>query len=311
MTVIFVQNSDLKNTVEDILNKIKDKEKLSLKTSGTTGIPKTIIQDITKALDKKRGGLEGDLWLLTYSPERWAGISVLLHCYKFNSTVVIPKDLSFDSLVEAAYIYKITHISLTPSMFRNILLLNAELLRQVPLKQITFGGEYTTQEIIDTAKRLWSTARVTHTYASTEVGDICSVSDGLEGIPNYKFSKYSFSENDELIIDGYNTCDIWKLREGRYYFFGRVQEIINVGGNKVSPIFVETKAIECGVKIARAYSIESPILGSVVGLDYVGDIEQKQLLSLLRKNLPKYACPCQINKVEQLELSKAGKMKRL
>jgi acyl-CoA synthetase (AMP-forming)/AMP-acid ligase II len=313
VNIIFEEGSDLLSDVNNVLDKIKNKESLVLKTSGTTGTPKNIEKNLQEALDKKRGGLEEDRWILTYDPKRWAGVSTITHSVKFNSKLYVPKSLSFEDIINCAHKNKITHISLTPSIFRSMLLVDREgKLNNTPIKQITFGGEYSPQSVLDLAKKLFPKARVTHIYASTEMGDICAVSDGLEGIPKHKLEKEGFEINDhnELIINDFNTKDMWELREDRYFFLGRDQEIINVGGVKVSPLVVEEAALKFGAKFAKSYSIKNPILGNLVGLDYVGDIDKKELKTKLSQHLNKYEIPSKIRKVDTIEISEAGKVKR-
>lgn len=62
---------------------------------------------------------------------------------------------------------------------------------------------------------------------------------------------------------------------------------------------------------ARAFAIPSGLMGSLVGLEYVGDIETKELVRRFREGLPKFMCPAQVTRLERIELSDAGKTKRL
>lgn len=299
-------DTELYKHVNIIVDSINNNKKISLYTSGTTGAPKNIQKDVECLVGKEQTN-QTQKFLLTYSPERWAGVSVILHCLKSGCELIVPNSLLIEDIIAAGKEYGATHISLTPSFFRNMVLRSGAC--DIHINQITFGGEYATQGVLDMAKQIWPDARVTHVYASTEFGDICAVSDGREGIPEYKFEKFSFDEN-ELIIDGKHTDDLWDKRNGRYYFIGRKQEIINVGGNKVSPIIVEEAANSCGALMSKAYAISSPLMGFVVGLDYVGAITPLQLRKNMISKLPKYAVPCKIVSVEKIELSSAGKLKR-
>ncbi len=302
--------------VEALAEQARAGDELIVHTSGTTGTPKVIRRDLGEALAKKRGGAPDHRFLLTYSPERWSGISVVLHCLAFDCTLIIPRSLEATDLLAAAIAERPSHISLTPSMLRTIFISDPDRAwSQVPLRQITFGGEAASQSVIDLAQAYWPTARISHTYASTEHGDILAVSDGLAGIPARKLDRHSF-EGDlevgaELIIDGISTGDLWRRAGDRYHFVGRREEIINVGGNKVSPLVVEEAAIAAGATMARAYAVRSPLVGSMVGLEYTGEIEPRALQAQLRARLPKYAWPVNVDRVQQLALSAAGKTKRV
>jgi len=312
MNLVFDENSTLIESVTSVVESIRVAGFITLRTSGTTGAPKEIIRNLSEALARKKAGSPTERWLLTYSPQRWAGISVILHAVKAGATLCVPKTLGFEDVIEVGFAHQITHLSLTPSMFRNLLINDpGQRLPKIPVEQLTFGGEAATQSVLDLGRSTWPKARVAHVYASTELGDVCSVSDGLEGIPARKFEQFVFDAEGELIINGQRTGDLWQLRGERYHFIGRIQEIINVGGNKVSPITIEEFAVRRGALFARAFAIPSPLMGSLVGLEYVGAMPQQELLKLFRSELPKYMCPARITKLDRIALSDAGKTRRL
>ena len=86
---------------------------IALRTSGTTGTPKLIWKDFETVYHNKKGkGTDKDVWLLTYNPARWAGLSVIIHCMKTNAKLVVPKDLSINHMLDC--MERVTHISLTP-----------------------------------------------------------------------------------------------------------------------------------------------------------------------------------------------------
>jgi acyl-CoA synthetase (AMP-forming)/AMP-acid ligase II len=284
---------------------------LTLYTSGTTGVPKRV----QKVLDLSPSSAPAGRWLLSYSPFRWAGISVIAHVLRTGSDLVVPESLQPDELVRAASAERATHVSLSPSTFKRILIGTDEsLLRALPLEQITFGGEAAPQGALDAARRLWPSARVTHVLASTELGDVCAVSDGLAGIPASKLFRgglYVDPETGELIANGRGTGDFWRLEEGRYHFVGRGEEIINVGGEKVSPLLVEEAAMAVdGVTAARAFAVPSALTGSLVGLEYSGAATEADVRLALRGSLPKVAQPRQVRRVESIGLTDAGKLRR-
>lgn len=315
MNLIFHDvDSALAREVTSVVTSAQTQAVVHLQTSGTTGTPRQITKDLAKALRRKRSGNRSDRFMLTFSPTRWAGVSVIVHCYQVECTLIVPASLSPLDIIAACFAHRPTHISLTPSLFRNLVLHdhNREL-RSVGFLQITFGGEAAPQSVLDLARALWPKARLTHTYASTEHGDICAVSDGRAGFPPAKFARHCFPDggkDGELHIDGVPTGDFWRLEGDRYHFVGRREEIINVGGNKVSPAVVEEAAFQCGVKMAKAYAVPSPLLGSLVALDFVGDIPPPELRRQLAEKLPKFACPARLSQLNQLELSEAGKLVR-
>lgn len=285
--------------------------RLTIFTSGTTGQPKASTKDVSALFERKRGtGVRTERWLLTYHPFRWAGISVITHALRWGSQLVVPRSLGLEEILKAAP--RASRVSLTPSMFRKMMLASSETeLSGFPFEQVTFGGEAATQPVLEAARRLWPKARVTHTYASTELGDICSVSDGRAGVPREKFAAYAFGPEGELLVDGQSTGDVWKLDGDRYQFVGRVEEVVNVGGAKVYLASVDKAALEVtGVRQARAFPVPSPLLGQLIALEYVGEIEPLELKKALRAKLPKISCPASVERVEEIELTQAGKVRR-
>lgn len=310
MRLFISQVSELTEQVNDTINRLTNNIPIIITTSGTTGKPK-IVEKQVKLLPTN--SINTDKWLLTFSPLKWSGVSVIKHVINTNGILCVPVSLTITNLIDCAYYNEVTHISITPSLFKTILLndINGNF-KKCNLKQITFGGEVASQSILDTAKQLFPTSNITHVYAQTELGDICAVSDIFAGVPKYKFDKpnYSFNEDNELIIDDINTQDIWKLENNRYYFIGRKQEIINVGGVKVSPIFVEDTIMKLGIEFAKVYGIKNPMLGNIVCLEYVGNIEIKELKDKLKLLLSRYEMPAKIIKKDNIKLSDANKLNR-
>lgn len=278
---------------------------ITLYTSGSTGEPKAVTRSWLSAMAARRGnGSPSERWLLTYSPARWAGLSVLGHCLKHGCQVVVPESLEVKAIASA--LREATHVSLTPSLFRKLLASGWEL-HNPKLVQLTFGGEMAGQRLLDDARQTWPKARVSHIYASTELGDLACASDGLEG---YRRLPGPLEPDGELVVDGFRTGDLFRKTEDRFLFVGRKSEIISVGAAKVNPSEVQEVMLLCPeVREAKVYPVPSPLLGQLVGADYSGNIEPQALSAFLRERLPKYALP-RLKKVESIALSSAGKVVR-
>lgn len=287
---------------------------LFLLTSGTTGNPKWVEKkNMSEFMSVSYGtGDRSDSWILVYHPYRWAGISVLAHIIKSRSQLYIPVDFETKNVLSYAKKYQVSHISLTPSRFRKFLIEGRDDLKQCHFKQITFGGEWANQNILDEAKNLFPHSRVTHVYASTEHGNLCSVSDGLEGFPIGKFSDVcDFLSTGELVIDNKPTGDFWEAIGNRFHFRGRESDVVNVGGNKISLSSIENTLLNeiPNMKQVKARVEQSPILGSLILAEYMGNIEPKDVMLAARRILPKYAL-AKVEKVEKINLSESGKLKR-
>lgn len=314
MNIICLDGGELRDQVMQVLASLDTGGDIAFQTSGSTGSPRNFLLHSADILTRKKGvGDGGARWLLCYSPVRWAGISIITHCWQNKCILVVPRTLGIDHLVQAAITHSVTHVSLTPSLLKKMILtVRPNILSTLQLEQITFGGEWTSQNDIDQVNNIWPTCRVTHTYALTEFGDVCSVSDRKAGFPKEKFDRFSLTKDGELIIDCCPTGDMWTLRGDRYMFVGRREEIVNVGGNKVSPVEIEDLLMQSGmVTNVRVYGIPNPIMGQVVALDYVGEIGSGEIHTFLQDKLPKYARPLRIHMVSEIEMTQAGKTRRV
>jgi acyl-CoA synthetase (AMP-forming)/AMP-acid ligase II len=163
------------------------------------------------------------------------------------------------------------------------------------LRQATLGGEASSSKLLDDVRRLFPRAKVSHVYASTEVGSGVSVGDGQQGLPLSILERPDDAEVQFRIVDGqlearsdvgmfgYHgdesgesedgwraTGDLVEVREGRIYFVGRASETINVGGVKVHPLSIEDVVTKVpGVQLAHAYARSNPVSGQIVAVDIV------------------------------------------
>jgi acyl-coenzyme A synthetase/AMP-(fatty) acid ligase len=111
-----------------------------------------------------------------------------------------------------------------------------------------------------------------------------------------------------------------ELRQDRYYFVGRRNGIINVGGLKVHP--EEIEAVINGhpeVRMSRARSRRSPITGGIVVADIVladggdagrSDAIRDEILDACRSRLAAHKVPAMIRFVAALDVTPAGKLAR-
>jgi len=227
--------------------------------------------------------------------------------------MAVASDLSPQALVDCALAQEVTHLALTPSLFRLVLAAGGSRLRDTPVRQVTFGGETTSQSVLDMARDMWPGARITHVLATTEAGDICSASDGLAGYPWERVSRAGghLASDGELHISGSPTGDLWEMKRGRIFHVGRRYEVINVGGIKISPHTVEDAALQLpGVLEVAAYPVPNALLGQVVGLDVIGTVDVHEVRHHLITRLDKHARPSLIRIVDRIERSAGGKIKR-
>ena len=310
-------------------------------TSGTTGVPKLINHSFSSLIrtTKLNTDTGGSLkWALMYEPCRFAGLQVVLQALLGGSCLLTAPLGNLEKYVRFLVSNKCNAISATPSMWRKLLLLTD--LKDLKLKFISLGGEIADSNILKTLSNNFPQARITHIYASTEVGVAFSVKDGKAGFPasylnkvpnkniklKVKQGKLFFKElsesnhissfdtltkdNDSFV----DTGDIVSVEGDRVYFLGRQNGSINVGGNKVMPNEIEAVIrVLPEVLDVRAYGKPSPILGTVIVVDVVsnnfGDfaILKKLIHGYCREKLTSFKRPAIIKLVDSIPITSSGK----
>ena len=318
---------------------------ITILTSGSTGKPKAARhswETISRPIRKGFGS--GAVWLLTYRPNLYAGLQVMLQCFAQSGTLVVPGE-DMDPKTTARFMVEagVQYVSATPSYWRRLLMFSdGKMLKKAPLLQVTLGGEVIDQPILDNLRRSFPMARLVHIYATTELGRCFSVSDGRAGFPsNYLVNP--LPEGTELKIhDGelqvrspnamqmydplssrqpssgwFATGDMVEATGDRVFFVGRKTEMINVAGSKVCPIEVE-KVIRAvpGVSDVRVFGKASSIAGELVACEIVPAPGQDQealkrmVTRTCRTVLASHQHPRLIKFVERIDLSSAGKTLR-
>lgn len=311
-------------------------------TSGTTALPKAALHTWRSLAARVRVApdLEDSRWLLTYALSAFAGVQVLLHVLHNGARLTLG-DGPPAALAELGARDGVTHVSGTPTFFRFLLATApADLLDRLPLRQVTLGGEAVDQPVLDALRERFPSARLTHIYASTEMGACFSVHDGRAGFPA------SYLESEALpaflrVVDGelwirsphgmrgyleeaepleggfFRTGDLVELRGDRVHFLGRRSERINVGGSKVYPREVEEVVLEvAGVRAVRVSALPSSLMGQLVAADVVREAEAEAgalraaILSHCRDRLAPHKVPRRLRFVDRLEGTASGKLAR-
>lgn len=186
--------------------------------------------------------------------------------------------------------------------------------------------------------------RLYNTYASTETGIIATYdfSQG-ECIPGclgkcMKHSEVLITEEGTIackgpmIMSGYladealtptvlrddtvYTADLGSMDEDKkLYLHGRKDDVINVGGLKVSPIEVENIVLAFeGITDCICIGANHPIMGSVLKLIYTTKdgalIDKKKLINFLKLNLELYKIPLLYERSDEIARTYNGKINR-
>lgn len=301
-------------------------------TTGTTGDQKGARHDWGRLVKAVRHPDEQQdtRWLLAYNLNQFAGLQVMLHVLVSGATLIAARSSQARDVIEAMREGSVTHASATPTFWRLLVgSLDPAIAAELPVRQITLGGEAAPGPLIEKLHQLFPSARISHVYAGTEFGSIVSVRDQRGGLPLSVLDRGADDDVQMRIVDdelqirskvgmlGYHgaddapdewrsTGDLVEIRDDRIHFVGRSTEIINVGGAKVHPLPVEEVICSVdGVTIAAVYGRPNPITGQIVAADVVAeegaDLEQlKTAIGVACQALPRPGRPRKLNFVESL-----------
>ena len=320
-----------------------------LLTSGTTGLPKLVShtrESLSGAIAEGSSSKNDIVWSTFYDIRRYGGLQIFLRAALTGSSLVLSSAVEpMADFLARANRHGVTHISGTPSQWRRALMSPAAHL--LTPTYVRLSGEIADQAILDQLSAFYPKASISHAFASTEAGVAFEVKDGLTGFassvlrqtPGVEMkvqdgslrirsartaSRYLNEASRPLKAeDGFvDTGDMLELRGDRYYFVGRRDGVINVGGLKVHPEEVEeviNRHPEVRMSLVRTR--KNPITGALVVADVVLKAEQvagqpgertlqQDILSLCRKVLAAHKVPVSINFVPALAVADTGKLVR-
>ncbi len=319
-------------------------------TSGTSGAPKMVVHTLaglTGAIKRNAAHDAPVVWATFYDIRRYGGLQIFLRALIDGASLVLSSagEPVGDHLVRLGA-HGVTHISGTPSHWRRVLM--SPQARAIAPGYVRLSGEIADQTVLDNLAATYPRARVGHAYASTEAGVGFDVNDGRAGFPasligrlpsgvemkvedgtllirSSRTALHYLGEGAPVLVgsDGFvDTGDMVALRDGRYYFVGRRNGVINVGGLKVNPEEVEAvinRHPQVRMSLVRAR--QSPITGALVVADVVlredgegaaphADALKGEILQLCRADLAKHKVPAAIRFVPALAVAASGKLAR-
>ncbi len=325
INLFFEHKTDMVN----LLRQTSNNWKITLFTSGTTGIPKKVVHDfnsITRFVKYSKTNANA-VWGFAYNPTHIAGVQVFLQALLNGNSIVNLFGLSPSEIFREIKENNITHISATPTFYR-LLLPSSKVFPSV--QRITTGGERFSEQVINQLKTIFPNAKITNIYALTEAGTLfASENDVFIVKPEYEnfikidngilFIHHSLmGDTNTDIGEWYNTGDLVEIIEThplKFRFIARKTEMINVGGYKVNPIEVEDAILSMPeVKEVRVYPKKNSVLGNIVCCDIVCEnnqtIKESTIRNYLQTKLQEFKIPRIIRFVEEVQKTRTGKTKR-
>jgi len=323
-----VLNLSNKRELFEKLSNASEDWKITLFTSGTTGIPKKVshnFKSITRFVKVSQRN-EKSIWGFAYNPTHMAGIQVFFQALLNGNSIIRLFGLDTKDIYTEITNNGITHISATPTFYRLLLPCNETF---PSVERITSGGEKFNEKTFKQLNQVFPNAKITNVYASTEAGTLFASQNDIFSVrPEYE--SLIHIENNELLIhsslmgntetnidEWYNTGDVIEIvsqKPLKFRFVNRKSEMINVGGYKVNPLEVEEAILTLtGINNVRVYSKSNSVLGNVICCEVVANsnqITESSIRAFLQSKIQEFKIPRVIRFVEELSTTRTGKLKR-
>ena len=323
-------------------------------TSGTTSTPKGVpithssCDFSTKNIAKTLQYSKNDIDLLPLPLSHSFGLGCLHTSLYVGSTLVLQKNPKPLDILESIGKYNVTTLAAIPSTLSNIVSnYDAELLNSLSnLRLIITNSTFFPPETIKKIRSILKTGIVATYYGLTEasrstfmifddekkIESVGKPSDGVQikiknesndgigeiwirgpnVIDNYWKKEYSENKSDDWL----RTGDLGNFDDdGFLYILGRVDDLINVSGEKVYPQEIERIVkVLSGVEEVVAIPMKHKSFGEVVKLfvkkSIDSEITSSTILTHCIKNLERFKVPAKIEFVEDFPRTDYGKIKR-
>jgi O-succinylbenzoic acid--CoA ligase len=297
-------------------------------TSGSTGLPKIVelagsalLHSATATLARLGAG-PGDRWLCCLPTSHIAGIQVLVRSHAGGTDPVIQPRFDVAAVAGSGA----EHISVVPTQLRRMLAAGVEL---AAFRSILLGGAAAPPLLVAEARSRGG--RVFTTYGMSETCGGC-VYDGkpLDGVSVDLAEDGRIRLAGPMLFSGYRlrpdltaaaregdwfvTQDLGAIEDGRLLVRGRIDDVINTGGEKVvageiASVLSRHPAVRDIVVVGRPdREWGERVTAVVVPADESPTLEE--LRRWARERLPPHAAPRELELVEMIPLLPSGKPDR-
>lgn len=260
---------------------------LVLFSSGSTGGSKAVVHDMVRVLAKFKVSRRPFRAITFLLYDHIGGVNTMLHILSNGGCAVTVADRSPDTVLAAISRHQVEVLPTSPTFVNLLLLTEAYDRHDVScLKTVTYGTEPMPMATLRRFHRLFPGVRLLQTYGLSELGILRSKSKSSDSL----WMKLGGEGFETKVVDGVLaikaesamlgylnapspfTADGWFLTgdlvetNGEYLkILGRTSESINVGGQKVHPVEVESVIQEMdNVAEATAFAEPNSIVGQVV-----------------------------------------------
>ena len=299
---------------------------LVLFSSGTSGAPKAMVQDLSALLatyeERRPNGLPV-LALLGF--DHIGGLNTLFGCLAAGAPLVVPAANSPAVVAEAIARHRVAVLPASPTFLNLLLVSGAAAAHDLSsLRVITYGTEPMPESLLARLKAAFPRVRFIQTFGTSETGITRTespeagstflrfddprlewkvVDDELWLRSRTQVAGYLNASNERFTADGwFRTGDkVEQGPNGMLRILGRMGETINVGGEKLMPAEVESVVLGIpGVADCRARGEANALTGQTVVVDVVAAVADQEALraairSACRERLARHKIPTRVN----------------
>ncbi len=302
---------------------------LVLFTSGSTGEPKGVVHDFSKLLAKFQAPGRPMRIISFLLFDHWGGLNTMFHTLANGGTVLCVEDRAPDRVCRLIENHRAEVLPASPTFLRMLLLSEGYQGRDLSsLKVITYGTEPMPQSTLNRLNEVFPNVKIKQTYGLIELGVMRTQSRSSDSL----WTKIGGEGYDYRVVDGKLeikaesamlgylnapspfTEDGWFITGDRVEvdgddlrILGRESEQINVGGEKVFPVEVESVICEVGnVGEAVVYSESNALVGRVICADVslVSDEPTGEIVKRIKTHcyskLERYKVPVKIRVVTDI-----------
>lgn len=294
-------------------------------TSGSAGEPKAVLHDFDRIMRNLRYDRRGHRSLVFLRFNHLGGINTLFSVLVSTGGVVIfPEQRTADHIAALVARARVELLPVTPTFLALLLASRCyERHDMGSLKLISYGAEPMPQTLLDRMSPLFPGVRFHQTYGSSELclpqtqsrssdsiwvklggdGFEIRVIDGLLYIRSAFAMLGYLNAPNPIDADGWMPTGDRVEQDGEWIrFLGRDSDLINVGGEKVTPLEIESVLIGAeNVADARVYGEKDAMFGArvVADVQLLTDEDPSQLRRRLRQicleRLARYKVPVKFN----------------
>ncbi|RAJ46270.1 acyl-CoA synthetase (AMP-forming)/AMP-acid ligase II [Kitasatospora sp. SolWspMP-SS2h] len=320
---------------------------LVLLSSGSTGAPKAILHDLDALVLEKLGkrprtaGRPAPI-LMFLLFDHIGGINSLLGVLRLGGTAILPRQRTPEEICALIQEHRIRLLPTSPTFLNLILIAGFHQKYDLSsLRMISYGTEPMPEELLARVGAAFPAARLLQTFGTSETGISTTTSESsrstffriedpgvehrivdgeLQLRSSTQFLGYLNYPSDSLTEDGwFRTGDLVEENaDGYLKIKGRAKEVINVGGEKVLPLELESLLLASPmVADCTVYGRPNAITGQSVCVDVipVGTPTRaelrKHVVAFLTGRVDPFKIPTKVNLVEAVTVSERFKKKRI